>query len=102
MFRAVRNWIAPSGRRLATRRPGRSIAIEPLEDRTLPSFVSAPSFPVGPKGGERSNPMAVATGDFNRDGKMDVATANNDSKGISLLLGLGNGAFRPSINVPIG
>jgi hypothetical protein len=46
--------------------------------------------------------MAVATGDFNRDGKMDVATANNWSDGISLLLGVGNGTFRPSINVPIG
>ncbi len=35
----------------------------------------------------------VATGDFNRDGKADVATTNRDTNNISVLLGNGNGTF---------
>ena len=85
------------------------IRFEKLEDRSLPSFVAAPSFPVGLNGGGHSNPQAVVTGDFNRDGLLDVATANNggpfDSSGtdgVSILLGTGNGAFKPARNLFIG
>ncbi|WP_020470431.1 FG-GAP repeat domain-containing protein [Zavarzinella formosa] len=80
----------------------RTLRIEELDDRSLPSFVAAPSYPAGPAGGVRSNPEAIVSGDFNHDGKMDVATANEGADGISVLLGLGNGAFRPSANFPTG
>src|SRR5262245_21408418 len=96
MFRPVRN----SNSRAT--RPARRIAIEPLEDRTAPAFVSAPTFPVGPNAGDRSEPVAIATGDFNRDGKMDVVTANKGAQGISLLKGKGNGSFAASANVFLG
>ena len=82
------------------------IRLEKLEDRSLPSFVAAQSFIVGPKGGGNSKPQAVVTGDFNRDGKLDVTTANkggifaeSGNEGISVLLGTGNGAFKPAVNI---
>ncbi|HKB03250.1 MAG TPA: VCBS repeat-containing protein [Gemmataceae bacterium] len=88
--------------RFLRRRPGRRIAIEPLEGRTAPAFVTASSFTVGPNAGYRSNPVAIAVGDFNRDGRPDVATANQDVNGISILLGKGNGTFKAAINYPTG
>lgn len=86
-----------------------TIRFEKLEDRSLPSFVAAPSFPVGLNGGGHSNPQAIVTADFNRDGLMDVATANfggpfdsSGTDGVSILLGTGNGAFKPARNLYIG
>ncbi|HBI43679.1 MAG TPA: hypothetical protein DDY78_12640 [Planctomycetales bacterium] len=38
-------------------------------------------------------PVGIVQGDFNRDGVLDVATANHDSGDISVLLGVGNGTF---------
>lgn len=40
------------------------------------------------------NPFSVVTGDFNRDGNADIATANFGSDTVSLLLGNGNGSFQ--------
>ena len=82
------------------RRP--RIRVERLEDRSLPSFIAAPSVHVGPSGGAGSDPQAVVTGDFNRDGRLDAATANAGANGISVLLGTGTGGFKPAINIPLG
>jgi FG-GAP-like repeat/FG-GAP repeat len=79
-----------SSRARVQRHTRRRLWVEPLEDRTLPSFVTAPTFGVGANGG---HPVAVAVGDFNRDGKMDVVTANDSGPGISLRLGTGTGSF---------
>ena len=38
-------------------------------------------------------PTSVAAGDFNGDGKLDLATANRDSDTVSVLLGTGTGSF---------
>lgn len=74
--------------RIATHRP----KLEVLEDRSLLSFSPATSFPVG------ANPQAVVTVDFNNDGKIDLATTNDDqSTGngtVSVLLGNGDGSFQ--------
>jgi hypothetical protein len=43
---------------------------------------------------------AVATGDFNHDGKMDIALATD--QGIQILLGNGDGSFQPPINAMPG
>src|SRR5215472_1573514 len=65
-------------------------------------FKPAISYPVG------TAPLVVAAGDFNGDGKLDLAVANSgdptvgDDGGISILFGNGDGTFQPSRNVSAG
>ena|SRR5437660_228453 len=65
-------------------------------------FQTAHSYPVG------TNPAAVAVGDFNGDGKMDLAVVNfgdpsvNDNGSVSILLGNGDGTFQPANNMVTG
>src|SRR5579859_4272570 len=42
----------------------------------------------------------LAVGDFNGDGKQDLAVANVSSDDVSVLLGNGDGTFQPAISVP--
>ena len=44
--------------------------------------------------------FAVAIGDMNGDGKLDVVTADTGSKVVSVLLGNGRGAFTSQVNSP--
>jgi hypothetical protein len=60
----------------------------------------APAAPVARLAPYGSDLIAVA--DFNRDGKPDLAVANTESKGISILLGAGNGAFAAATTVAKG
>ena len=48
------------------------------------------------------NPWSVAIGDFNRDGKQDIAVANMNSNTVSIRLGDGLGAFGGTTNVSVG
>ena len=54
------------------------------------SFNYAGSVPVG------NDPVAVVTGDFNRDGLLDLAVANSTDDTVSILLNNGGGAFTVS------
>ena len=47
-------------------------------------------------------PQAIATGDFNGDGHVDIATVNSTSDDISVLLGNGNGTFQSAISFGVG
>ncbi len=47
------------------------------------------------------SPSAVAVADFNKDGKLDLVTANSISNNISLLLGKGDGSFQTAVNFPL-
>jgi hypothetical protein len=76
---------ASRGRRAASR-----LQLEALEDRCLPSFLPAVSYPVG------ASPRAVVTGDFNGDGRLDLAVVNTNSDTVSILLGKGDGTFQPA------
>lgn len=54
-----------------------------------------------------ASPFRITTGDFNEDGIMDLAVANNASADVSVLLGLGaagtgNGTFGAPTNYPTG
>ncbi len=47
----------------------------------MSTFSAATNFPVG------TLPNSVVVGDFNKDGKPDIATSNGGSDNISILLG---------------
>jgi len=47
-------------------------------------------------------PAALATGDFNRDGNMDIVVANSGEASLSLLLGNGDGTFKSAGTIPVG
>ncbi len=62
----------------------------------LNSGVIEPSgaFDVGTDNAVGDDAVWLVTGDFNRDGNLDIATANNSSHSVSVLLGNGNGTFQ--------
>lgn len=69
--------------------------VEALEDRLTPSLTWAGEFPVG------QYPQDLATGDFNNDGNLDLATANQDGT-VSVLLGNGLGGFGEALQSAAG
>jgi hypothetical protein len=44
---------------------------------------------------------SVAVGDFNRDGKLDLAVASQGATGVSVLLGNGDGTFQAPVNYTV-
>src|SRR5215472_1474075 len=86
----------PLVRRHRTRSPGFRPSVDVLEDRTVPSFFTPPTYAVG------FTPVAKAVGDFNGDGKQDLAVVNEGSNTVSILLGNGDGTFRPAVNYATG
>jgi VCBS repeat-containing protein len=60
------------------------------------SFTGPSYFPVG------SFPASVAVGDFNGDGKPDLAVANEFSNDVSVLLGGSSGSFGNATSYPTG
>jgi hypothetical protein len=49
-----------------------------------------------------SLPLSVAAGDLNGDSRLDLATANQGSNTVSVLLGNGDGSFAPQVDYPTG
>src|SRR3989442_2914547 len=49
-----------------------------------------------------ANPQVVAVGDFNGDGKLDLAVVNAGSTTVSVLLGNGDGTFQPALTFDPG
>jgi hypothetical protein len=47
-------------------------------------------------------PSSIAVGDFNDDGKADLAVANFNDNTVSVLRGNGNGTFQSAVNYPVG
>lgn len=48
-----------------------------------------------------ANPTALIRDDFNRDGIFDLATANEGSGDVSVLLGVGDGSFKPQLRFDV-
>lgn len=99
---SIRTWlqslVASSGRRMTRpgprrHRPGARLPLwaEALEGRDLPSFTGPFNFPVG------EQPLAIAVGDFNLDEAPDLAVGHG-RPGTSVILGNGDGTFRPPEN----
>jgi FG-GAP repeat protein len=59
---------------------GSLLPLPAKKSRGLSSSRAAHNFPVG------MNPVSIATGDLNGDGKTDIVTANVDGGDISVLL----------------
>ena len=49
-----------------------------------------------------TGPMALAQGDFDGDGKLDIAASNYNSGNISVFLGNGDGTFQTAVTYPAG
>src|SRR5439155_1645054 len=64
----------------------------------LGSFASATNFTVGGGG----YPDSIAVGDFNGDGKLDLAVSNFVSNNVSIFLGNGAGGFSAATNFAVG
>jgi FG-GAP-like repeat/FG-GAP repeat len=61
------------------------------------TFMTAVNFDLHPF----AQPQSVATGDFNGDGRPDLAVSDTGGSTVSVLLGNGDGTFQPAVNVPV-
>lgn len=68
--------------------------LELLEARTVPSFLPAVHYDLGPF----TSPNHIASGDFNGDGTLDLVTANGLNRSFSVLLGNRGGTFQSARN----
>ncbi len=59
-------------------------------------FAPATAYPVG------TSPSAIVVGDFNGDGKSDLAVANVGSANVSVLVNKGDGTFHAAVTSPTG
>jgi hypothetical protein len=74
--------------------PGRISVLFGFGDGT---FVGKTDYPTG---GIASG--SVTSADFNNDGKLDLAAANQSSDSVSVLLGNGDGTFQAQVSYPAG
>ena len=49
-----------------------------------------------------TGPDALVAGDFNGDGRTDLAVANYGANDVSVLLGNGDGTFQPQVTYAVG
>ncbi len=63
--------------------------------RAQVQFSGPKNYPVG------TMPVAATVGDFNGDGKQDLAVVNSGSGNVSILLGNGDGTFQPAVNYSV-
>ena len=64
------------------------------------TFNIGPQYTTSPTSDPSSQNLVV--GDFNQDGKLDIAVANSNTKDVGVLLGNGDGTFAPAVSYPMG
>src|SRR5260370_431795 len=52
--------------------------------------------------GTATGPSCIVVGDFNGDGKLDLAVTNFSDRNVSVLLGNGDGTFQPAQSFSVG
>ncbi len=84
---------------------GRRLQLEALEERlnlNAPALFSVAGNLRAPMNlGSVVSPAAIITGDFNKDGIPDLATANPFRNSISIMMGQGKGAFAAAVNITV-
>ncbi len=71
--------------------------LENLEGRRLLAFTTPITFPAG------TNPAGIAVGDFNTDGRDDIAVVNSAIAGsVSVMLANADGSFAPKVDYAAG
>src|SRR3989442_15554132 len=78
------------------------VAVALFFSSTFPALAQTVSFNARRDFVVETNPISVGVGDFNRDGIQDLAVANFGSNTVSVLLGNGDGTFRPPLTVVVG
>jgi hypothetical protein len=63
------------------------------------TFSIGASYPTSPAGDASSQNLVV--GDFNKDGKPDIAVANSNTQDVGALLGHGDGTFADAVSYPL-
>src|SRR5947209_6594950 len=94
-----------SSRTARRRRPNDRPALLELEARALPSFTAPAVYNTGSQADSfipNAEPVAVATADLNGDGKLDLVVSHRADNSVYVLLGNGDGSFKPATQVPIG
>ncbi|WP_263351093.1 FG-GAP-like repeat-containing protein [Acidicapsa acidisoli] len=71
------------------------------ESLTLDSSVPSLSFTSPEFFRTDESPASIAVGDFNNDGLLDMAVANETGNTVTILLGAGNGTFAQAPNSPV-
>ncbi len=65
------------------------------------TFSESRSFPVR-SGATTANPQGIAAADLDKDGDVDIATANRGTNDVSVLLNYGDGTFLPAVQFAAG
>jgi uncharacterized protein (TIGR03437 family) len=65
------------------------------------NWAGAQTFHPGVSYATQNGPLATATGDFNGDGKLDLAVGNGASSSVSIFLGNGDGSFNAGAIVKV-
>jgi hypothetical protein len=77
--------------------PGRPLTFDLLEARDVPAFLAPVAYPAG------TSPASIAVGDFNGDGRDDMAAVNQTLAGtVSVLISNPDGSFQPGVSYPAG
>src|SRR4029079_2210291 len=66
------------------------------------TFAACPDFGGAVNRAAGSTPSSVTSGDFNRDGLLDIAVANAGTDNVSVFIGSGNGSFNAAVNYAAG
>ncbi len=79
-----------------------TVTVQAINDAPLMLWHQTSVFAAKTTFGTGGQPIAITNGDFNGDGKPDLATANQTSSTVSVLLNNGNGTFANKIESATG